>query len=653
MRVIVSITDTPHPHIKSWTDKWRGQCENPKQYIDMVLYPVYPRMINVVEQGSSRMRTKKNERVFLDHFIKQDCLRLRVPVGTEETANDRTVSDPRLRLTDLLRNDFGYWFKNLRKPDFQRPTNFWSPEDCRLLLNSLVNRRIIPALILWKSDETGKVYVLDGAHRLSAIAAWINDDWGDKDTTGFYDNHPERELAIESAIYTRDYINQTIGSYESFRQLYLERERLSEAGHNVLEHMTKQDHTKAIYYRDLVSSNLTLQLQWESGNYEVAEQSFLDINRGGKALEPLERALIEYRYSSFARLVMCTAARSNNSYWALNESERNGLSSQSIEAIDSFETRCLAISETLLKPAPGPVVVSMDIAPVVIKVGDRPHSDLREILPFLAYFIRLTDMDKTSALLQQDSTGSTQDMIINAGGYISAIETKLTCLFGDSSDNQSLSISPLVYWYSNDGNYSASLFFGFIGWLFDGDDEAIDSRKLIFASVRGAFEDTLIHFKESLGSLLHSSGGALKAVPQTKEALQLIFETIVNSRGDIEIAWPILAEKLPYKKPKEINPNKRNFTASQKNTLNIDLLLSDASRCKVCGGRINPSKVQYDHIDRVRDGGGTHVNNGRLTHPFCNNRRDRIEAIQSANEVIKMPVLENTEKVNKDQLNLF
>lgn len=58
----------------------------------------------------------------------------------------------------------------LRKPDFQRETNHWEPEQVVSLLECFVNGDLIPSVILWKSPTY--LFVIDGGHRLSVLRAW-------------------------------------------------------------------------------------------------------------------------------------------------------------------------------------------------------------------------------------------------------------------------------------------------------------------------------------------------------------------------------------------------------------------------------------------------------------------------------------------------
>ena len=67
--------------------------------------------------------------------------------------------------------------KLLRKPDFQRETNHWTPNQITTFVASFLDNEVIPSLILWKSPNL--IFVIDGGHRLSALRAWMEDDYGD------------------------------------------------------------------------------------------------------------------------------------------------------------------------------------------------------------------------------------------------------------------------------------------------------------------------------------------------------------------------------------------------------------------------------------------------------------------------------------------
>lgn len=82
----------------------------------------------------------------------------------------------------------------LKKPDFQRETRDWSVSQVISFLESIIEKHFIPAVILWQNDAND-IFVIDGAHRLSALMAWINDDYGDGSISlDFYGNHIPEEI---------------------------------------------------------------------------------------------------------------------------------------------------------------------------------------------------------------------------------------------------------------------------------------------------------------------------------------------------------------------------------------------------------------------------------------------------------------------------
>jgi hypothetical protein len=72
---------------------------------------------------------------------------------------------------------------------------------------------VIPSIILWRS--TNFVFVIDGAHRLSALCAWIQDDYGDGVASkAFYsDDISGEQKRVAARI--RKLINAEIGTYAS------------------------------------------------------------------------------------------------------------------------------------------------------------------------------------------------------------------------------------------------------------------------------------------------------------------------------------------------------------------------------------------------------------------------------------------------------
>ena len=128
-------------------------------------------------------------KVYLDHLIAENLRYKR----SRESVSDTTPTNSIFRMDDLYKGKRPS--QDLRKPDFQRATWAWTPEDCVSLLESIINEQVIPSIIMWSSPENGFDYVLDGGHRVSVVMAWLNGDWGSQHPPEHYkDEEQERNI---------------------------------------------------------------------------------------------------------------------------------------------------------------------------------------------------------------------------------------------------------------------------------------------------------------------------------------------------------------------------------------------------------------------------------------------------------------------------
>jgi hypothetical protein len=151
------------------------------------------------------MNTLEIQTINLDHFLPMETIGYINPEKRERGKPDFKAFSHQLHL--CLGAFTGDWFLKLRKPHFQKKTDTWQPEQCVELLKSIIGGAVIPAIHLIHPEKNGNYYVLDGAHRLSTIRAWVTDDWGD-------------ESDPESALYTRQMVEREIGSFQAFEQAY-------------------------------------------------------------------------------------------------------------------------------------------------------------------------------------------------------------------------------------------------------------------------------------------------------------------------------------------------------------------------------------------------------------------------------------------------
>ena len=162
---------------------------------------------------------------------------------------------------------------NLRKPDFQRETNHWSTEQVQSLLGCFVSGELIPSVILWKSSSY--LFVIDGGHRLSALRAWIEDDYGDgpisQEFFGYEVSREQKAIAER----TRRLISASVGSWKHFE---------ARQGRDELP-IDERKRLNAVISR-------ALPIQWVTGDADKAESSFFRINTKGTPLDDLEELLL-------------------------------------------------------------------------------------------------------------------------------------------------------------------------------------------------------------------------------------------------------------------------------------------------------------------------------------------------------------------------
>jgi hypothetical protein len=187
--------------------------------------------------------------------------------------------------------------KLLRKPDFQRETSHWTPEQMATFVASFLDNEVIPSLILWKSPTY--IFVIDGGHRLSALRAWMEDDYGDGALSAAFYRTEISEDQKRIAKRARKLIEGKVGRFSTLKS------NVDSKGDTQVAKRAKVLFTRA------------LALQWVQGNASVAESSFFKINSQGTPLDETESSLIRNRRKPIAisaRAIL--RAGSGHKYWS-------------------------------------------------------------------------------------------------------------------------------------------------------------------------------------------------------------------------------------------------------------------------------------------------------------------------------------------------
>lgn len=471
----------------------------------------------------------------------------------------------------------------LRKPDFQRETNQWTPNQLVTFLESYVQGELIPSVILWRSPSY--LFVIDGGHRLSALRAWIEDDYGDGTVSlKFYANavsSDQKRLADKA----RQLVNSRVGSYKTMRDALLNQDQYpSEQVARARNVATKQ-----------------LQLQWVLGDAKKAETSFFKINTQGTPLDPIEEHLLRNR-----RRPIAIAARSiiragtGHKYW----------SDFSDTCVVEIEKLSAKIHSLLFKP---------ELAEP-IKTLNLPLAGRASPIAALELLMRLILITHTSQTTRRPKIDDFADDL-DGSGTVAVLNTSYNILRRiTGNDNGSLGLHHAVYFYTDRGRHSVDLLLG-ITQLFatkiSHNDRSFFGR---FIQAREKIEEYLIANKPLVGALLQS----VRSNNRVDKVESLIDAMInrVNSGFDLDddfvigvVAPANLSRVLTITGPESGS----SFSKETRSSIYLRDSVVRALKCPICKGLLEPaSSASFDHIERKGEGGNGSADNGQITHPYCN-----------------------------------
>jgi len=556
----------------------------------------------------------------------------------------------------------------LRKPDFQRATWAWTPEDCVSLLESIVKEQVIPSIIMWLSPDK-LWYVLDGGHRISVVLAWLKDDWGDKLPSEEYKDKELEEKIKGAAGEVRQLLaSKKIGRFDNYRIAYRQYQRDSKLSKDAEVDLDSETARRVAFYSGVVGGIVGFPLQWVKGAYETAEESFININKSGRKLSTWETKLVENRRSSFARVVMSVANIADAEHcWPTKASEEpyKTLIKQNVtEIVDGVSKFHRLLFEPPYDPSFGRLQ-----QPVLVESRVQPETKPAYTAELLTIMEGGRGQEpQIEALLKRDRSASDLDITTNGLKLISSGLEVLTHLVGPSSQPQSLALVPLLYFYNDAGTHVRGLLYGLVYWLFsESDEDILLTRKRIFSAHRASFEQVFMTDKENV---IRRIGRNIGSGPEVTYAYaryyQGLLELLIRYKGDITSQgftrdYKEFVDKLKVPESKaaastqEPEGRSRVFTEKQKSTVLLRSLLRSQTRCGICEGILDlQGGLQHDHIVKWSEGGQTLIENSRLTHPFCNNNRDIIEGIKSGQRKLKLPVFLDPElSVGAKQLQLF
>ncbi len=403
-------------------------------------------------------------------FIKMSKVNLDALIPREdfEILKDNEQSVPSRQTIAISDLELGKPFLAiLRKPDFQRETNEWTPEKVYELIASFLNDDLIPSIILWNSGTRN--FVIDGAHRLSALISWALNDYGNGVISNPFFTHKVSSGQIEIAEKTAKLIKKNIGTYEE--HLY------------AINNPTKAN--PEMLKRAQRLPNLTLQLQWVKGNADKAEDSFFKINEEAAPINETERTLLKSRdkpNTIAARAIIRSGT--GHKYWSKFKEDKK----------DEIERLAKDINKILFNPEYSTPIKTLDVP-----LGGKGYSAETLSLVFdvvnicnsieirgnkkkakkVAFFRKV---NKEEIEVIDDKTGEET---------IDVLKRTRKLLYRITTDHaSSLGLHPAVYFYSITGRYQITSLLAFLELIkeMEAENDKTKVAFLNFISVREDFE---------------------------------------------------------------------------------------------------------------------------------------------------------------------
>ena len=415
---------------------------------------------------------------------------------------------------------------------------------------------------------------------MSALSAWINNDFGDGQISKLFYDGVITEEQMKIAEQTRKLINKQIGSYEDYKMA-----------------STYPDKVKPeIIKRAKNLAALAIQLQWVEGDASSAENSFFKINQQASPIDKTELLLLKSRKkpNSIAARAIIRSGRGHK-YWS-------GFSNKIQSDIQNLAKE---INQILFDPKLVTPIKTLDIP-----IGGKIYS--AQTLPLVLDFVNLANNynPKNKIDLNDDNTGEITVKYLK--------ETRKIAWLLNSQHPSSLGLHPAVYFYSLDGRYKIASFFAIVDLVME-----LKKRNMInkFIDVRSNFEIIIQKYEYIIQQINRKHRSVQGSYRFISQFMQLSIELLKKFSIEETIDQIINKNEFNYltkQLASQLSTTQKDFTTEKKSAIFLKEALKNTPKCKICNGLIHRNSISIDHIERKRDGGVADINNAQLTHPYCN-----------------------------------
>src|SRR5208282_1823830 len=503
------------------------------------------------------------EELMPTHQVNLDALINREPF-VFEPGDESAVQAPAFKLSELKRGEgFDILF---RKPDFQRVTHNWTPRVIAEFVRSYLDGEVIPAIIVWQSKKTNKVYIIDGSHRVSALMAWVNNDYGDGEISDkFFSDilKAQQIMADQTRQLMKGIVGGTYDEFDKYRKGQLP---------------APNDDAKR---RALAITSRPIAIQSVIGDAKAAENSFIRINGNQAAIDHTELNMIKARYKPNAIATRAiVSAGGGYKYWG-------EFSQGTKDKIEKLAKECYGILFGQ--------VVDIDIDSSDVPKGGQPYSQeaFTMVLDLVNMYNNITPaMWQTKGGRTKTKAGiSVQRLEDDKDGTetircLESVKTKAS-LASSRQLAKSLALDPAVYCYGNTGSFHTGAFLAsrkFVVELYE------QNRFKQFTKTRKYFEDFLVRHNSFINQLTHLRGSRTRSVEAILEMFRTLLEQLQNKvRKDDLIIKAMRSKKglnkLADEEPDFEEPLRKRFSKAVERAKVVQRTLNNREYCPECKAR--------------------------------------------------------------------
>jgi hypothetical protein len=351
-----------------------------------------------------------------------------------------------------------------------------------------LDNEVIPSLILWKSPSF--VFVIDGGHRLSALRALMEDDYGDNPISQSFYGGEISEDQKRVAKRARASIETKVGRFSTLSGLVGNKSATDDQKRRANMLLTR-----------------AIPVQWIQGSASVAETSFFKINSHGTPLDDTETMLIVNRRRPIAisaRAILRAGA--GHKYWSMFETEK----------ITKIEALAKRFYELLFEHEATEPIKTLDI-PLGCSVS--PVDALALLIEFLIITGTKSVNGKALSEYVDDKTGdATVEVLENSLNVLERIT---------GNEAKSLGLHPVVYFYNEKGKYSRFLFLGMTLLITERIRNNDDNFFRKFTVARKELEGFLMDNKSLIGILLQNVNKNQR-VAKMKDLLSYVISEVIE-----------------------------------------------------------------------------------------------------------------------------